>query len=144
MLYLIGPEQADITNLTLYCIAIAILSLSMSTDAFAAAVGRGASHRPAVKDAVKAGLVFGVIEAEYEKSGEMLGVEAAAEKVEKYLEAEAEKAFKAKKYAARFSPSAKAVAPPTLTNAVTPAPAPARGRMTESERMAAAIAALKD
>ena len=28
MLHLIGPEQADITNLTLYCIAIAILSLA--------------------------------------------------------------------------------------------------------------------
>ena len=38
---------------------IAILSLSMSTDAFAAAVGRGASHRPAVKDAIKAGLDSG-------------------------------------------------------------------------------------
>ena len=43
--------------------AIAVLSLSMSTDAFAAAVGRGASHRPSVPAAVKAGLVFGVIEA---------------------------------------------------------------------------------
>ena len=43
--------------------AIAVLSLSMSTDAFAAAVGRGASHRPTVPAAVKAGLVFGVIEA---------------------------------------------------------------------------------
>ena len=57
--------------------AIAILSLSMSTDAFAAAVGRGASHRPAVKDAVKAGLVFGVIEAITPLIGWGLGVIAA-------------------------------------------------------------------
>lgn len=43
--------------------AIAVLSLSMSTDAFAAAVGRGASHRPNLASALKAGAVFGVIEA---------------------------------------------------------------------------------
>lgn len=43
--------------------AIAVLSLSMSTDAFAAAVGRGASHRPSWRSAVKAGAVFGAIEA---------------------------------------------------------------------------------
>ena len=88
-------------------------------------------------------LVFGVIEAEYEKTGEMISVEAAAEKVEKYLEAEAEKAFKAKKFSTRFAPpAAKPAAAPTLTNAVTPAPAPAKGKMTEAERFAAAIAAL--
>ncbi len=44
-------------------LAILILSLSMSTDAFAAAVGRGAAHRPAVPAAIRAGLVFGIIEA---------------------------------------------------------------------------------
>ena len=44
-------------------LAIAALSLSMSTDAFAAAVGRGAAHRPTVVQALRAGLVFGVIEA---------------------------------------------------------------------------------
>ena len=43
--------------------AIAVLSLSMSTDAFAAAVGRGAAHRPCWRSAVKAGAVFGIIEA---------------------------------------------------------------------------------
>ena len=43
--------------------AIAILSLSLSTDAFAAAVGRGAAQRPTWPAAVRAGLVFGVIEA---------------------------------------------------------------------------------
>lgn len=44
-------------------LAILILSISMSTDAFAAAVGRGAAHRPTLLAALKAGLVFGVIEA---------------------------------------------------------------------------------
>ena len=44
-------------------LAILILSISMSTDAFAAAVGRGAAHRPTVPAAIKAGLVFGIIEA---------------------------------------------------------------------------------
>ena len=43
--------------------AILVLSLSMSADAFAAAVGRGAAHRPTLPAAIKAGLVFGVIEA---------------------------------------------------------------------------------
>lgn len=57
--------------------AIAILSLSMSTDAFAAAVGRGASHRPSVVGAVKAGLVFGVIEAITPLIGWALGIVAA-------------------------------------------------------------------
>jgi putative Mn2+ efflux pump MntP len=44
-------------------LAILVLSLSMSADAFAAAVGRGAAHRPSRPEAVKAGLVFGAIEA---------------------------------------------------------------------------------
>jgi len=57
--------------------AIAILSLSMSTDAFAAAVGRGASHRPSVPEALKAGLVFGVIEAITPLIGWTLGLVAA-------------------------------------------------------------------
>lgn len=43
--------------------AILVLSLSMSADAFAAAIGRGAAHRPTPAQAIKAGLVFGVIEA---------------------------------------------------------------------------------
>lgn len=43
--------------------AIAVLSLSMSTDAFAASVGRGASHKPNLGAALKAGAIFGVIEA---------------------------------------------------------------------------------
>ena len=57
--------------------AIAVLSLSMSTDAFAAAVGRGASHRPSLVGAIKAGLVFGVIEAITPLIGWGLGIVAA-------------------------------------------------------------------
>ena len=44
-------------------LAIIVLSLSMSTDAFAAAVARGAAHRPSLADTLKAALMFGVIEA---------------------------------------------------------------------------------
>ncbi|KAB7644968.1 manganese efflux pump MntP family protein [Polymorphobacter fuscus] len=57
--------------------AIAILSLSMSTDAFAAAIGRGAAHRPDVPAALKAGLVFGVIEGLTPLIGWSLGLLAA-------------------------------------------------------------------
>lgn len=39
------------------------LSLAMSTDAFAAAVGKGAAlHRPTLREALRTGLIFGVIE----------------------------------------------------------------------------------
>jgi putative Mn2+ efflux pump MntP len=58
-------------------VAIVVLSLGMSTDAFAAAVGRGASHRPRFIDAVKAALVFGVIEGITPLIGWSLGLIAA-------------------------------------------------------------------
>ena len=58
-------------------IAIVILSLSMSADAFAAAIGRGAQHRPTVPQALRSGLVFGVIEAITPLIGFALGVAAA-------------------------------------------------------------------
>jgi putative Mn2+ efflux pump MntP len=57
--------------------AIVILSLSMSADAFAAAVGRGAAHRPSLPAALKAGLVFGCIEAITPVIGWTLGKAAA-------------------------------------------------------------------
>ncbi len=44
-------------------LAIIVLSISMSTDAFAAAVARGAAHRPSLPETLKAALLFGVIEA---------------------------------------------------------------------------------
>ena len=58
-------------------IAIAVLSLSMSADAFAAAIGRGAQHRPTLPQALRSGLVFGVIEAITPLIGFALGVAAA-------------------------------------------------------------------
>lgn len=58
-------------------LSIAVLSLSMSTDAFAAAVGRGAAHRPCFATAVRNGLVFGIIEAITPLIGWALGLIAA-------------------------------------------------------------------
>lgn len=44
--------------------ATAALALAMSTDAFAAAIGKGAAlHRPRWTEALRTGLIFGVIEA---------------------------------------------------------------------------------
>jgi len=57
--------------------AIALLSMSMSTDAFAAAVGRGASHRLSFLKAVRAGAVFGIIEGLTPIIGWALGIVAA-------------------------------------------------------------------
>lgn len=45
-------------------ISLIFLALAMSTDAFAAALGKGASlHKPRFIEAVRTGLIFGVIEA---------------------------------------------------------------------------------
>ena len=43
--------------------SIAILAFSMSADACAAAMARGASTRPTLPMAIRSGLVFGIIEA---------------------------------------------------------------------------------
>jgi putative Mn2+ efflux pump MntP len=44
--------------------SIVLIALAMSTDAFAAAVGKGAAlHRPHLREALRTGLIFGVIEA---------------------------------------------------------------------------------
>jgi len=41
-----------------------LLAFAMSTDAFAAAVGKGAGlHKPSLREALRTGLIFGVIEA---------------------------------------------------------------------------------
>jgi len=40
-----------------------LLALAMSTDAFAAAVGKGAAlHRPHLREALRTGIIFGIIE----------------------------------------------------------------------------------
>jgi len=58
-------------------VSIAILAFSMSADAFAASIGRGAAHRPNVATALRHGLVFGVIEAITPLIGWALGLIAA-------------------------------------------------------------------
>jgi len=45
-------------------LSIGALALAMSTDAFAAAIGKGAAlQRPNWSEALRAGAIFGVIEA---------------------------------------------------------------------------------
>lgn len=54
------------------------LAFAMSTDAFAAAVGKGASlHKPRIAEALKTGVIFGVIEALTPLAGWALGKAAA-------------------------------------------------------------------
>src|SRR6201746_1131956 len=55
-----------------------LLAFAMSTDAFAAAVGKGATlHRPRMREALRTGLIFGVIEAITPLVGWALGQAAA-------------------------------------------------------------------
>ena len=58
-------------------LAIGALALSMSADACAAAICRGVSHRPALPQALRAGLVFGVVETLTPLLGWALGLAAA-------------------------------------------------------------------
>jgi putative Mn2+ efflux pump MntP len=56
----------------------ALLALAMSTDAFAAAVGKGSAlHRPHWKEALRTGIIFGTIEAATPVVGWALGRAAA-------------------------------------------------------------------
>lgn len=58
--------------------SIFFIGLAMSTDAFAAAIGKGAAmDRPRLRDALRVGLIFGVIEAITPLLGWMLGKAAA-------------------------------------------------------------------
>jgi len=64
-------------------VALLLLALAMSTDAFAAAVGKGAAlHKPRLREALRMGLVFGGIEALTPMVGWALGRAAAG-----YIEA---------------------------------------------------------
>jgi len=55
-----------------------LLALAMSTDAFAAAIGKGASlHRPKFREALRTGVIFGIIEAITPVVGWALGLAAA-------------------------------------------------------------------
>jgi len=50
------------------------LGLAMSTDAFAVAIGKGAAmHRPKLSDALRTGLIFGVIETSTPLVGWLIG-----------------------------------------------------------------------
>ena len=67
------PCEADILNLA----SIALLALAMSTDAFAAAIGKGlALHKPGWSEALRTGAIFGVIEAITPVVGWLLGLAA--------------------------------------------------------------------
>jgi putative Mn2+ efflux pump MntP len=58
--------------------ATAALALAMSTDAFAAAIGKGAAlQRPRIREALRTGLIFGAIEAMTPLVGWALGHAAA-------------------------------------------------------------------
>lgn len=59
--------------------SIALLALAMSTDAFAAAVSKGAAlQRPSWREALRTGVIFGVIEAATPLAGWALGLGAAS------------------------------------------------------------------
>lgn len=59
-------------------ISILLLSIAMSTDAFAAAVGKGAAmHKPHFPEALRAGIIFGAIEGTTPVVGWLLGLTAA-------------------------------------------------------------------
>ncbi len=60
-------------------LSVALLSLAMSTDAFAAAVGKGTSlQNPRWREALRTGAIFGVIEALTPIAGWALGLTAAS------------------------------------------------------------------
>ena len=59
-------------------ISILLLGIAMSTDSFAAAVGKGAAmHKPRFPEALRAGLIFGAIEGLTPVIGWLLGLAAA-------------------------------------------------------------------
>lgn len=65
-------------------ISLIFLAFAMSTDAFAAAIGKGSSlHKPRLVEALRTGLIFGVIEAITPVIGWLLG-QAASQYVEQW------------------------------------------------------------
>ena len=59
-------------------VSILLIGLAMSTDAFAAAVGKGAAmQRPGLPQALRTGLLFGLIEGSTPVVGWLLGIAAA-------------------------------------------------------------------
>lgn len=87
-------------------------------------------------------VVYETAEALYQQAGKVPTIKEAAEKVEKFLEEQAEKVSKTKKLAARLAQKPKEE-PKTLTNALTSAPSVLGGApKSESDRIARALAAL--
>jgi putative Mn2+ efflux pump MntP len=71
------PPDLELSTL-MNPIATLFLALAMSTDAFAAAIGKGATlHRPNLREALRTGLIFGFIEALTPLIGWFLGKAAA-------------------------------------------------------------------
>lgn len=89
-------------------------------------------------------LVFKAVEDEYKATGKELSLKDAAEKVEKFLEEQASKAFTAKKFAERLKALKSGAPVPSLGAASPTPPAPATGKMTRDERLKRAIAAIPD
>lgn len=59
-------------------VSIIFLAFAMSTDAFAAAIGKGATlHKPRLREALRTGLIFGVIEGITPVVGWAIGLTAA-------------------------------------------------------------------
>ncbi len=64
-------------------ISLIFLAFAMSTDAFAAAIGKGSSlHKPRLAEALRTGLIFGVIEAITPLIGWLLGQAASSYVIE--------------------------------------------------------------
>lgn len=60
-------------------ISLVLLALAMSTDAFAAAIGKGASlHKPKLSEALRTGIIFGSIETITPLVGWLIGQAAAS------------------------------------------------------------------
>ena len=71
------------TDFHVNLVSTVLLALAMSTDAFAAAVGKGATlHRPQFREALRTGAIFGVIEGLTPLIGWALGIAAAQYVVE--------------------------------------------------------------
>lgn len=70
-------KPAEITKVGI--LSTAILAFSMSTDAFAVSIGKGAGlHKPQFREAVRTGAIFGAVEASTPLIGWLLGLAASA------------------------------------------------------------------
>lgn len=68
-----GPPAPAIAT-PMSALSTAIVAFSMSADAFAVAVGKGAVHKPRFSEAVRTGAIFGAVEATTPVIGWLLGL----------------------------------------------------------------------